>query len=153
MNDEGFLAFFAEINQWHWWLAALVLFVVELLLPGVFFLWLGIAAAITGFIAWLIPSLGWQADFAIFAVLGVVSAMLGRRLWKPQTTVSEDPTLNQRGAQYMGKVFALDTALKDGHGRVSVGDGSWLVEGPDLPAGARVRVVGIAGARLKVEAA
>lgn len=153
MNDVELLAFLENLNQWHWWIAALVLFVIELLMPGVFFLWLGVAAAITGFVAWAIPSMGWQTDFVIFAVLGVVSATLGRRFWKPQSTPSDDPTLNQRGAQYVGQVFPLDTDLKDGHGRLKVGDGSWLVEGPDLPAGARVRVVGVHGARLKVVAA
>lgn len=153
MNDSDLLAFFENLTYWHWWIAALALFIVELLAPGIFFLWIGIAAAITGFIALIAPGLGWQADFAIFAVLSVASAMVGRRFWKPSATPSADPTLNQRGQQYVGQTYVLETALENGHGRIKIGDGSWLVEGADQPAGARVRVTGVNGARLKVEAA
>ena len=153
MNDNDLLAFFENLTYWHWWIAALALLVVELLMPGVFFLWIGVAAAITGFIALLAPDLGWQTDFVIFAVLGVVSAVLGRRFWKASSSVSAAPTLNQRGQQYVGQVYVLDTPLENGHGRVKIGDGSWIVEGADLPAGAKVRVTGVNGARLTVERA
>lgn len=153
MSDNELIQFFEALNHWHWWILALGLLVVEMLMPGVFFLWIGLAAGVTGFVAWLAPGLGWQIDFLIFAVLGVVSAVIGRRYWKPSQTVSADPTLNQRGQQYVGQVFALEGAIENGHGRVKVGDSSWLVEGADLPAGAKVRVTGVNGARLKVEAA
>jgi membrane protein implicated in regulation of membrane protease activity len=153
MNDNDLLAFFETLNHWHWWIAALGFLVLELLMPGVFFLWVGVAAAITGLVALIAPDLGWQTDFVVFAALSLVSAVLGRRFWKPSQTATDDPTLNQRGAQYIGQVFVLETALENGHGRVKIGDGSWLVEGADLPAGARVKVTGVNGARLKVEAA
>lgn len=145
--------FLLPFNHWSWWILALALFVVELLAPGVFFLWLGLAAVVTGFIALLAPGMGWPADFALFAVLSVVSAVLGRRYWKTKNDESADPTLNQRGAQYIGQVYTLQTAIENGHGRMTVADGSWLVTGPDLPAGAKVRVTGAEGAKLKVEAA
>ncbi|MBL8645126.1 MAG: NfeD family protein [Rhodospirillaceae bacterium] len=147
------LAILEGFNFWSWWIVALALFVIELLAPGVFFLWLGLAAVVTGFIALLLPGLGWQADFAIFAVLGVISAVLGRRYWKPKAGDSADPTLNQRGSQYVGQVYTLQTAIANGHGRMDVADGSWLVSGPDLPAGSKVRVTGVDGAKLKVESA
>ena len=104
-------------------------------------------------IALLLPDLGWQMDFIIFAVLGVIFAIVGRRYWKPKSGDSADPTLNQRGVQYIGQVYVLQTAIENGHGRITVGDGSWLVSGPDLPIGARVRVSGVDGARLMVESA
>ncbi len=145
--------FLLHFNHWSWWTLALVLFVIELLAPGVFFLWIGLAALAVGFIALLLPDMAWQIDFAIFAVLGVISAVLGRRYWKPNASDSPDPTLNQRGAQYIGQLFTLQTAIENGHGRMMVGDGSWLVSGPDLPSGSRVRVTAAEGARLKVESA
>lgn len=145
--------FITHFNHWSWWILALALFVIELLAPGVFFLWLGLAAVVTGFIALLVPDIGWQADFAIFAVLSVISALLGRRYWKSKADESADPTLNQRGVQYIGHTYTLQTAIENGHGRVTVADGSWIVVGPDLPSGAKVRVTGVEGAKLKVEAA
>ena len=145
--------FLESFNHWGWWIFSLVLFAIELLAPGVFFLWLGLSAIVVGFIALLLPDLGWQMDFIIFAVLGVIFAIVGRRYWKPKSGDSADPTLNQRGVQYIGQVYVLQTAIENGHGRITVGDGSWLVSGPDLPIGARVRVSGVDGARLMVESA
>ena len=145
--------FLESFNHGGWWIFALVLFAIELLAPGVFFLWLGLSAIVVGFIALLLPDLGWQMDFIIFAVLGVIFAIVGRRYWKPKSGDSADPTLIQRGVQYIGQVYVLQTAIENGHGRITVGDGSWLVSGPDLPIGARVRVSGVDGARLMVESA
>ena len=151
MEANSLTEFFETFNHWGWWIFALALFVIELLAPGVFFLWLGLAAAVVGFVVLAFPELGWQTDFVIFAALGVISAVVGRRYWKAKPDDSADPTLNQRGAQYVGQVFTLDTAIENGHGRMKVADGSWLVAGPDLPSGTKVRVTGVEGARLKVE--
>ena len=45
----------------------------------------------------------------------------------------------------------LIEALDGGHGKVQVGDSTWLVSGPDAPTGARVRVIGVHGSVLAVE--
>lgn len=150
---EGFAQFLENFDHWSWWILALVLFIIELAAPGIVFLWLGLAAVVTGFITWLAPELGWQIEFALFAVLGITAAIIGRRYWKPGKIISDDPTLNQRGAQFVGQTFTLETAIENGHGRIKVADGGWLVSGPELPAGARVTVISVDGARLIVEAA
>lgn len=150
---DAVIALFVPFTHWSWWVVALALFLIELLLPGVFFLWLGLAAVVTGFVALLAPAAGWEAEVVIFAVLSVISAVVGRRFWRPTNVVSADPTLNQRGAQYVGQVFVLETAIINGHGRLAVGDSTWLVTGPDLPVATSVRVVGQDGARLRVEPA
>jgi membrane protein implicated in regulation of membrane protease activity len=133
------------LDHWAWWILALVLFVLELILPGVFFLWLGLAAALTGFIALIVLDLPWQGSLTIFAALSAVSVLIGRRVWKPRDL--------ETGAIKIGQVVTLETAIVDGAGTIEAGDGLWLVEGPDLPAGARVRVTGVMGAQLLVEAA
>ncbi|MEQ8508225.1 MAG: NfeD family protein [Rhodospirillaceae bacterium] len=145
---EGFLA---TLDHWNWWILALLLFVVELAMPGVIFLWLAIAAALTGFLVLLIPSVGWQMSFIIFAILSVIAIYIGRKVWTPGNTPSDDSKLNKRADQYIGRTFTLDTAMENGRGRLHVGDGSWLAEGPDLPAGAHVKVVAVDGSVLKVE--
>jgi len=145
---EGFLA---NLDHWNWWILALLLFVVELAMPGVIFLWLAIAAALTGFLVLIIPTVGWEVSFIVFAVLSVISIYIGRKVWTPGNTPSEDPTLNKRADQYIGRTFTLDTAMENGRGRLHVGDSSWLAEGPDLPAGAHVKVIAVKGSVLKVE--
>ena len=145
--------FLARFDHWAWWITAIVFFAVELAMPGIFFVWLGLAATATGFIVLLAPGLGWQTHVVLFALLGVVSAAVGRRYWKPGNIASADPTLNQRAVKYMGYVFTLAEPIVNGEGRVAVGDGTWLVAGPDLPAGSSVRVTGAEGTRLIVERA
>jgi len=145
--------FLANVDHWNWWILALAMFVIELAMPGVIFLWLAIAASITGALVWIMPDLGWQLSFVIFAVLGVISIVVGRKVWRPGHVESEDPTLNRRAEQYVGQTFTLDTALENGRGRLNVGDGSWLASGPDLPAGAKVKVTGVDGSVLEVEQA
>lgn len=66
---------------------------------------------------------------------------------------SEDPDLNRRGARQVGRVVVLEQAIIAGRGRVRLGDGWWSVEGPDLPAGSRVRIVSVRGQVLAVEPA
>ncbi|MGB1875993.1 MAG: NfeD family protein [Rhodospirillaceae bacterium] len=143
--------FLVSVDHWSWWTLALLMFVIELAMPGVIFLWLAIAATLTGALVWIMPDLGWQVSFVIFAVLSVISIVVGRKVWRPGHVESEDPTLNRRAEQYVGQTFTLDTALENGRGRLNVGDSSWLVSGPDLPAGAKVKVIGVDGSVLEVE--
>ena len=146
-------AFFEGLDFWSWWILALLLFVLELAAPGIVFLWMALAAAVTGIIVWVAPDLSWQMAFVIFALLSVVSVIIGRKVWRPSKVETEDPTLNKRADQYIGKTFTLDTALENGRGRLHVGDSSWLARGPDLPAGTKVRVTAVDGSVLEVEAA
>lgn len=146
-------AFLDGLDFWSWWILALLLFVLELAAPGIVFLWMALAAAVTGVIAWALPELGWQLTFVTFALLSVVSVVVGRKVWRPGKVETEDPTLNRRADQYIGKTFTLDTALENGRGRLHVGDSSWLAKGTDLPAGAKVRVIAVDGSVLEVEPA
>jgi inner membrane protein len=137
-------------SPWFWWGMALGLFALEALLPGTFMLWLGFAAAGTAVVVLLGP-LSLPAQWMLFAVLALISVALG---WRYKSrhgeTASDQPLLNRRRAQLVGQVFALETAIVDNRGRLKVGDAFWTVEGPDLPAGLRVRVVAVDGMTLRV---
>jgi len=140
------------ITFWYWWILAVVLVILELLAPGVIFLWLGAAAVVSGFILFAVPDIPWQQQFLIFAVLSVVSVIAGRIWWaKRAPTESDHPTLNRRGQQYIGRSFKLNTAIEDGVGRITVDDTTWRVNGDDMPAGTHVTVTGVDGATFKVE--
>lgn len=142
-----------QFGVWHWWILGLVLGGLEMLAPGSLFLWLGIAAGATGAILLVAPGIAWQFQVLIFAVLSVASLFAWRHYQRRHPPETEDPTLNRRAAQYIGRVFTLDQAIVGGRGTVRVGDSLWRAEGPDLPAGLRVRVTGAAGTALQVEPA
>jgi inner membrane protein len=145
--------YFSTLLFWHWWVLALVLIGIEMLAPGFFLMWIGGAAAVTGLATLIIPALPWEAQFVIFGVLAVASVVGARFYIKRNPIETSDATLNRRGAQYIGRTFSLEEAIVNGAGRVRVGDSVWRAEGPDLPAGDKVKVTGVSGAALKVEKA
>jgi membrane protein implicated in regulation of membrane protease activity len=137
---------------WHWWILGLGLIIIEVLVPGTFFLWMGVAALVVGFVTWLAPAIGWEYQLMLFAILSLV-AIVGWRAWQRKHPDETDhPTLNRRGEQYIGRVFELETPIENGFGKVRVGDTLWRVKGDDVPAGTRVKVVGTEGVLLIVEA-
>ncbi|QFU15407.1 NfeD family protein [Microvirga thermotolerans] len=140
-----------SLGPWAWIVLGLALVGVELLAPGVFFIWLGLAALATGLLD-AVLDLSWQASALLFAMLCVVAVLAGRALTRPR--LQPDTTadfLNRRGQALVGRVFVLETPIKDGEGRIRVDDTSWRVTGADRFAGARVRVVRVEGATLVVD--
>ena len=146
-------AFFTELQYWHWWIAGVGLIALEILAPGTFFMWLGVAAGITGLALFFVPSLTWEIQVLSFSVLAVISIIVGRKVWQPGKMVSEQPGLNRRGEQNIGRVVKLVEPIANGRGKVRIGDTQWLVSGDDLPIGTEVRVTGINSTVLQVERA
>lgn len=147
------LAWIESLGPWFWVLLGLVLAGLELLAPGVFLIWLGLAALVTGLVDWAI-GLSWQGSSLTFAGLSVASVVLGRQLTRSEDDEEgETRGLNRRGHALVGQTFTLESGIIRGEGRVRVGDSSWRVLGPDAPAGARVRVVRVEGTNLVVEPA
>ena len=142
-----------SLQFWHWWILAAVFAGIEILAPGVFFIWLAAAAALTGLSALFIP-MGWQIEALIFAVLAVASVVFWRSYLKKNGS-KDDPAakLNRRGDQMIGRTAVLSEPIQNGRGKARIDDSVWRVEGADLPAGTQVKVTGIDGAILKVEAA
>lgn len=153
MDGNEVVAFLEGLQFWHWMILGLALAVIEVMAPGTFFLWLGIAAGATGLVLLVLPGIGWQVQLLIFGVLSVAIVAGWRFYQQRHPTESDDSTLNRRGEQYVGRVFTLAEAIVNGRGTVKVGDSLWRADGPDLPEGAKVKVTGVAGTVLKVEKA
>lgn len=142
-----------QIVYWHWFAVAAVLGTIEILAPGIFFLWLAIAAVITGVLAAVFADMASTVQIVVFALLSVLSVLTGWKIVKHNPQRNPDPTLNLRSAQYVGKIYTLESAIQGGTGRVRIGDSSWKVEGPDMALGSQVKVIGYDGPTLKVEKA
>lgn len=142
--------FIAGHGAWSWVAAGLILLGLELVLPGGVLVWLGGAALVTGLASLLLP-IYWPLQFVIFGVLSLLSIWLWLRIRGPGV-VSDRPFLNNRARRFVGREVVLDEPISNGAGRVTLDDTTWRVEGPDLAAGARVRIVDAKAAVLKVEA-
>lgn len=135
---------------WHWIVFAVVLAAAETFLPGAVAIWFAVSAAFIGLVMVVFDTLPWQYQWLGFAILGIVAMLLYRVYRKKYPEITEQPHLNQRGVQYIGSELILVDAIEQGQGRAKLGDGVWKVEGPELPAGSRVRVTGVKGAILTV---
>ena len=144
-----------ELGPWNWMVLGLVLLAIEIVTPGFYLLWIGLAALIVGALSlalWSAPFWAWQVQVVVFLALALISAYLGRRIMAGREAETDQPLLNRRGEQLIGRTATLTEPIREGHGRIQLGDTTWRVAGPDLPAGARVRVVSVNGLELVVVA-
>lgn len=145
--------FIPYLGYWIWWVIAGLLLILELLAPGIFFIWLAVAAGLTG-LADMAFDLSWQAELLMFAGFSLVSVIAGRKVYRGRNVEPEDnPYLNRRQHGFIGRSFTLDQPIANGRGKLTVDDTIWEIEGPDLAAGAQVRVTAVSGMRLVVAAA
>ncbi|MFB3117068.1 MAG: NfeD family protein [Gammaproteobacteria bacterium] len=140
-----------DIIYWHWLILAVVLIILEILMPGAYFLWMGVSAAIVGGAMFVFPQMPILVQVLIFAVLSVITVVMYKSYRKKNPLVTDEPALNRRGEQYIGRTFTLEEPIVNGEGKIIVDDTTWKVAGMDMSAGMIVRVVSVEGSTLKVE--
>ena len=148
MNEVSSL--FASLGAWNWLILAGLFLVLELLAPGIFLIWFGIAAGIVGALA-LVFDVAWQWQLMLFAILSLAAVIAARKFLRKDDAQSDRPLLNRRAQQHVGKSYLVADAIENGRGKVKIGDTLWRAEGPDAAQGARVKVTGTDGATLMVE--
>jgi inner membrane protein len=138
-----------QFGPWLWFALAVFLLVLETLIPGIHFVWFGVAAGIVGLLA-LIAPVAWQFQLIAFALIAMMTVFWVRRSSSAQGAKSDEPSLNVRGAQYIGRKVTVEEAVVNGRGKVRIGDTLWSVQGEDAPKGASVEVTGVNGTVLVV---
>ena len=142
---------FADPSYWHWLMLACILLALEILASGAFFfLWLSLAALASTAVALFAPDLAWQPQFALFALFCIISLLAWKHFDRRAEQPSDQPLLNQRNQQLLGLTLTLSEAISAGHGKVIHNDSHWKVTGPELPVGARVKVIDLQGSSMLV---
>jgi len=142
---------FDNLLFWHWWLFAVFFIILEILTPGAFFMWMGISAGLLGLILLVSPEISWEIQFILFALISIVSFIIGKFWFQRNPIHSEQPSLNQREDDLIGRVFKVEQSIINGSGRVKVGESTWKAKGPDCEIGSSVTVVKVDGTELIVE--
>lgn len=145
---------FSELGAWNWMVLGFILLTLEILAPGVFLLWIGIAALLVGALSlqlWEVSWWTWQVQVLAFLALALISAYVGHRIMRDRQSHSDEPLLNRRDAQLVGRTATLQEPILEGHGRIRIDDTVWKVVGPDAAPGARVMVIAASGGELTVE--
>lgn len=139
------------LASYGWWILALVLIAAELIAPGYFLLWIGVAAGAVGLITLVVPGLPFLAQALIFAAIAIATCFVYWKFIRPAAELRDDqPLLNRKGERMIGRRVIVVEPFVNGRGKVTVGDSQWLAEGPDAPVGTAVEVVGVNGTTLKV---
>lgn len=134
-----------------WAAAGLVLAIAELFVPGVFLIFLAIAAGITAALAWALPDLPVAVQLGAFGLWSGVAVLIGRRWYRDYPVESTDPGLNDRAARMIGQIATVTTPIRGGEGRARIGDGEWPARGPDAEVGARLRIAHVEGTTVLLE--
>ncbi len=146
---EALFELLTQFGVWLWFALAIALFVLETIVPGIHFLWFGVSAAFVGLVALLVP-IAWQWQLILFAIASIATLFMVRRSSRADVATTDEPVLNIRGAQYIGRNVTVEDAIVNGRGRVRVGDTVWSAEGEDAATGSSVEVTGVNGTVLVV---
>src|SRR5262245_54121215 len=149
---QSFVEFFLNLGAWNWFILAVVMLLLETAIPGVHFMWFGMAAVVLGALVLLVP-MPIAVQLVLFALVALMMILIARRYWAPQQIKTDAPDLNERGMHYVGRTVTVTDPITRGRGKVRVGDTVWNAEGPDTPAGAQVKVTGVNGTVLVVASA
>ena len=144
------MEYFTALGKWNWLVLAGLFFVIELVAPGAFMLWLGMSALLVGIIS-LFVEWPWQYQLVAFAVFALASIPLWRRFAHRVESKADQPFLNRRADAFIGREFTLEKPIVAGNGTVKIDDSIWRLSGPDCPGGSRVKVVRADSATLVVE--
>lgn len=152
---ESIAEIFNQFEFWHWLSLGLLLIIVEITMIGAYFLlWVGASAALVGIIMLIAPELSWQAQLTIWA-LGSMAGIAGWVAYRKKNPVkaSDEPLLNQRGAQNIGRTLTLEEDLKAGAEiQVKLDDTLWTATSTeDLKAGQAVKVIEAKSTMIKLE--
>ncbi|THF85778.1 NfeD family protein [Deinococcus sp. KSM4-11] len=140
----------SRVQPWHWWVLGAALLILEVLAPGVFFVWLALSAFALGLVVFVLP-IPVTVQLLLFAIFSVASVLIGRRyVGRLALGGTEGEEMNQGSSRLVGRTVTVTTAIHNGTGRVRVGDSDWRATGPDTPVGADVLIVAADGSTLIV---
>ncbi|MEM7300567.1 MAG: NfeD family protein [Pseudomonadota bacterium] len=134
----------SELGPWAWLALGLLLLVAEVLAPGIYLLFFGLAAMVVGIISVFagdsVPWWTWHGQMILFGVLSAAFVIYGHRWVKSRDQTSDQPHLNDRQGAMVGRTATLADPIENGVGKIKLGDTVWRVTGPDLAAGKKVVV-------------
>lgn len=146
------MEFLTSLEPWHWMAIGVALLAIEVLLSTEVLLGIGLGALATALLYKFFPSLSWQTQILWFGAFSVITTVIYWKKFRATLQESDQPLLNKRTQQLIGMSVPLLEPIKNGTGKVQIADALWTVQGPELDAGAQVKVVAVNAMVLVVEA-
>ena len=133
-----------EISAWHWASLAIILLVLEMFGTAGFLIGSSIAAFLMAAIVAISPDIDWKWQLAIFSTSAVIFSLIYLKRFANFNENTDQPNLNNRAAQHIGKRYTLSEAMINGEGRIQVGDTFWKIScDSDLQASTQIEVTDV----------
>lgn len=141
-----------QLQSWHWFVAGIILVMLDIFLLGGFLLGMALAAVAVALLLQLSPEMGWDWQLIYFGALSLIFTVAYLKFFRKVNEATDNPLLNDRAAQLIGRTFVLGEDL-DGSGAHMLGDTRWTLQcRGTISGGTKVKVVGSEGMSLVVEA-
>ncbi|HBQ93467.1 MAG TPA: hypothetical protein DD795_12635, partial [Erythrobacter sp.] len=100
-------------TYWIWLIIGLALASLELVVPGVYLIWMAMAALAVAVLAFVsVPPLALQ--IIAWVSLSLIFVFSARRWLRERPIVSSDPLLNNRGGRMVGQTALVTQAIENG---------------------------------------
>ncbi len=142
--------FLISMQAIQWLSLGVALLSLELMFPGVFMLWFGLAALVMALVVWPTGISG-AIPLVMFLILSVAFSYLGKK-WQSKRN-NQPQNVNNLKSKFIGREFLLDQPITGGQGRTTIDGTSWVLIGSDAPKGTKLKIVRLNGNSLVVEPA
>lgn len=133
-----------EISAWHWASLGIILLVLEIMGTAGFLIGSAIAAFLMSAIVSIDPDLSWKWQLAVFSISAAIFSLIYLKRFANFNENTDQPNLNNRAAQLIGKRYTLNEAIINGQGRIQVGDTFWKIScDDDLEASTQIEVTAV----------
>lgn len=130
------------VSPWYWLIGGLVLAGLEMIVAGVFLLWIGLGAMVVGVMLLLMPDLSLTAQLLMFALTMLGSIGLGFVIQRRSGLSSGAEEINQELHGLVGRRCEAAVDFVAGRGRIRVGDTTYAAQGEEsIQAGDIVEIV------------
>jgi membrane protein implicated in regulation of membrane protease activity len=146
----------SESAIWYWFLAGIVILLVELAIPELMPMGLSVACFAFGALYYFLPDIYFSLEIGHFLITAAVMILISYLLVSPllyrNRRMSKVTWMGDtRGESVVGAVGRASQPFLDGWGRADINGTSWRCRGPEMPEGAAVKVTAISGNLLTVE--
>ena len=146
------MEFLQHLQAWHWLCFGILILLGELLGAGGFLLGIGASALAVSLLQFLFPGIVWYWQFVIFASMSILLTLIYWKRFKTFNEKTEQPLLNSRIQNLLGRRSPLIKAIENGQGKIQIEDALWSVSyRQNLPTGTIVKIIGAEGMVLLVE--
>lgn len=139
-----------SLGAWNWLIFGGLLILLELVVPGFFLLFIGVAAVAVGVVA-LNFEMAWQIQWLLFSAFSAAGVLVARSFWMSNEPAADQPHLNNPVEKLIGQSFVVVEEFQNGSGKIQVADTRWIAKGADMPVGTNVTVVKTDGTQIFVE--